>query len=50
MADESNNRPAWTDAERDGIRKLLRMAGMLLIAIVLAGVIAAVVSSSLGTL
>lgn len=40
----------WTQAERDSLRKLLRMAGFLFLAIVIAGGIAAVVSSGLGTL
>ena len=41
---------SWTDAEREGFRKLLRAAGILFIAIVIAGTIAALLSSALGTL
>ncbi len=50
MAEDPNQRPGWTNEERAGIRNLLKMAGVLLIAIVIAGVIAAALSSALGTL
>jgi|GEM_PF-3430157 len=50
MTDESNNGRSWTDEERAGIKKLVRMAGILFLAIAMAGVIAAVISSALGTL
>jgi len=41
---------SWTNEERDGIRNLLRMAAILFIAIVIAGIVAALISSALGTL
>ena len=49
MSDNQNQNP-WTDAERDSFRKLLRMAGILFIGILLAGTVAAGLSSLLGTL
>ena len=50
MADEPERKGAWTEAERAALRKLLRMALILLLAIIVAGTIAALLSSSLGTL
>jgi hypothetical protein len=49
MSDNQDQNP-WTDAERDSFRKLLRMAGILFIGILLAGTVAAGLSSLLGTL
>lgn len=49
MSDQSPKNP-WTKEERDGIRHLLRMAGLLFLAITVAGLIAALLSSALGTL
>lgn len=40
----------WTQAERDGIRNLLKMGLILLCAIIVAGGVAAFLSSTLGTL
>lgn len=50
MTDDPSNRHPWTEAERAGIRKLLRMAGILLAFIMIAGIIAAFLSTALGTL
>ena len=48
MTDEPKGRDSWTVAERAALRKLLRMALILLLAIVAAGTIAAWLSSALG--
>ena len=50
MPDNQPNHTPWTDAERDSLRKMLRMAGILFIGILVAGTIAALLSSALGTL
>ncbi len=49
MPDNQKN-DSWTDAERASFRKLLRMAGILFIGILIAGTVAAILSSILGTL
>ena len=49
MADEPNGERGWTTAERQALRKLIRMGLILLLAIVVAGTIAALLSSALGT-
>ena len=50
MADEPERKGEWTAAERASLRKLARMALILLLAIIVAGTIAALLSSSLGNL
>jgi hypothetical protein len=50
MPDNQSNHMPWTDAERDSLRKLLRMAGILFIGILVAGTVAALLSLVLGTL
>ncbi len=50
MADKRNSKSGWTQAERAAFRGLLRMGLILFLAIVIAGVIAALLSSALGTL
>ena len=49
MTDNQND-SSWTDAERNSFRKLLRMAVILFIGILVAGTVAAGLSSILGTL
>lgn len=49
MPDNQNN-DSWTDAERASFRKLLKMAGFLFIGILIAGTVAAGLSSVFGTL
>jgi len=49
MSDNQNDN-SWTDAERESFRKLLKMARNLFIGIVIAGFVAAILSSILGTL
>lgn len=49
MAEDDKDRAGWSPAERSALRKLWRMALMMLAAIVVAGVIAAYLSSVLGT-
>ena len=49
MTDEPKEERGWTAAERQALRKLIRMALILLLAIVIAGTIAALLSSALGT-
>ena len=43
-------RSGWSKAEKEALIKLLRMALILLLAIVVAGTIAALLSSSVGAL
>lgn len=50
MPDHQSNNTSWTNAERDSFRKLLRMAGILFMGILVAGILAALLSSALGTL
>lgn len=50
MADKRNSKSGWTQAERVAFHKLLRMGLILFMAIVIAGAIAALLSSALGTL
>lgn len=45
MTDERKDETSWSDAERAALRKLLRMALIILLAIVVAGTAAAVLSS-----
>ena len=45
MTDERKDETSWSDAERAALRKLFRMALIILLAIVLAGTAAAVLSS-----
>ena len=47
--DEEQNKD-WTEAERADFRNLLRMAGFLFTAIIIAGTIAALLSIALDTL
>ena len=49
MSKESKQERGWTAAERQALRKLIRIALILLLAIVIAGTIAALLSSALGT-
>ena len=49
MADNEKEQSGWSDAEREALKKLLRMAFILLLAIVVAGTIAALLSSFPGT-
>ena len=49
MTDEPKDKTPWTAAERAALRKLLRMALILLLAIAVAGTMAAWLSSALGT-
>ena len=48
MTDEPKGKASWTEAERAALRKLIRMGLILLLAIVVAGAIAALLSSALG--
>lgn len=48
MANKRNDKSGWTPAERAALRKLLWMGLTLLLAIAIAGVIAALLSSALG--
>ena len=50
MPEEPKGGNKWTAAERAALRKLLRMAIIMLLAIVVAGTLAALFSSALGTL
>ncbi len=50
MSDEPKRGEKWTAAERAALRKLIGMALIILLAIVLAGTVAALLSSALGTL
>ena len=50
MADEEKGAGGWTAAERAALRKLIRMALNFFFAIIIAGSIAAFLSSNLGTL
>ena len=45
-----DKRPGWSKAEKEALIKLLRMALILLLAIVVAGTIAALLSTSVGAL
>ena len=45
MGDEQRREDKWTAAERAGLRKLVRMALIMLLAIVVAGTVAALLSS-----
>ncbi len=47
MTGEPKGKGTWTPAERAALRKLIRMALILLLAIVVAGTIAALLSSAL---
>ena len=47
--DDSESRRGWTAAERRALRKLIRMGLILLLAIAVAGTIAALLSAALGT-
>ncbi len=49
MTDEGQDNTGWTAAERQALRNLARMALILLLAIVVAGTIAALLSAALGT-
>jgi len=49
MTDERKRETDWTPAERQALRQLIRMGLILLLAIVVAGAIAALLSSALGT-
>ena len=46
--DEREREAGWTPAERQALRQLIRMGLILLLAIVVAGTIAALLSSALG--
>lgn len=48
MTDEREQGAGWTPAERQALRKLIRMGLILLLAIAVAGTIAALLSSALG--
>ena len=48
MREEREREAGWTPAERQALRKLIRMGLILLLAIVIAGTIAALLSSALG--
>ncbi len=50
MTDEREGKKSWTAAERAALRKLIRMGLILLLAITVAGAIAALFSSALGTI
>jgi hypothetical protein len=50
MMSEQKPDDAWTSSERANVRTLFRMALMIFIALVIAGLIAAVLSSAMGTL
>ncbi|MCY4539245.1 MAG: hypothetical protein OXE52_13570 [Chloroflexi bacterium] len=50
MADMGDKRSGWSKAEKAALIKLLRMALILLLAIVVAGTIAALLSSSAGAI
>ncbi len=50
MTEEQKDNGAWTAEERAALRRLLRMALILLAAITVAGTAAALLSSALGTL
>ena len=47
--DEDKRESGWTEAERRALWTLLRMALILLLAIVVAGTVAALLGSALGT-
>lgn len=49
MTEEPKRERGWTPAERQAWRKLIRMALILLLTIAVAGTIAALLSSALGT-
>ena len=49
MADEPKEESSWTPEERQALRQLIRMGLVLLLAIIIAGTIAALLSSALGT-
>ncbi len=49
MTDEREGKKSWTAAELAALRKLIRMGLILLLAIAVAGAIAALLSSALGT-
>ncbi|MCY3575090.1 MAG: hypothetical protein OXG92_08650 [Chloroflexi bacterium] len=49
MPGEKRNDTGWTPAERRALRALLRMGLVLLLTIVLAGTVAALLASALGT-
>ena len=49
MSDDRNGKGTWSAAERTALRKLLRMALIMLLAIVVAGTIAALLSSGMAT-
>jgi len=48
MSDEGQDKTGWTAAERQALRNLIRIALILLVAIVIAGTIAALLSAALG--
>ncbi|MDE2750040.1 MAG: hypothetical protein OXI34_13850 [Chloroflexota bacterium] len=48
MSDEGQDKTGWTAAERQALRNLIRIALILLLAIVIAGTIAALLSAALG--
>lgn len=50
MADGDDKQEGWSDAEREALGKLLRMALIMLLAIIIAGVVAALLSSALVTI
>ena len=49
MSEESERKGGWTAAERQALRQLIRIGLILLLAIAVAGLIAALLSSALGT-
>lgn len=49
MKDDPAGKAGWTAAERRALRKLIRMGLILLLAIAVAGTIAALLSAALGT-
>ena len=49
MRDEREREKGWTPEERQALRQLIRMGLILLLAIVVAGAIAALLSSALGS-
>ncbi len=48
MGDDDRAKSQWTEAERLALRKLMRMALVMLVAIAIAGTIAALLSSAIG--
>ena len=50
MAGEDRDKRDWSAAERAALRKLIRMGLIMLLAIVVAGTLAALLSSTLGPL